>query len=125
MIKLKSECIIFLILLFIVQVFTGCSTAPVIGGQVDNDRLVDGVYEGSYKHGPNHARVEVTVKYRKIIGVSIIEHKAWKGKKAEEPILKRIMEKQSTAVDAVSGATNSSNVIMNAVHLALEKAYKK
>ena len=125
MIKLKSECIFFIILLLIVHVFTGCSTAPVIGGQFDNDRLVDGLYEGSYKHGANYARVEVTIKYRKIIGASIIEHKAWKGKKAEEPILKRIVEKQSTAVDAVSGATNSSNVIMNAVHLALQKAHKE
>jgi uncharacterized protein with FMN-binding domain len=31
------------------------------------------------------------------------------------------MEAQSTKVDAVSGATNSSRVIMNAVQAALEK----
>ena len=125
MIRLKREYSLLFVLSFIVLVFTGCSVAPVIGGPIDNDRLVDGVYEGIYKHGANFARVEVTVKYRKIIGASIIEHKAWKGKKAERPILKRIVEKQSTVVDAVSGATNSSNVIMNAAHLALLKAYEK
>ncbi|GAK56987.1 hypothetical protein U27_03951 [Candidatus Vecturithrix granuli] len=41
-----------------------------------------------------------------------------------EPIIpQRIIENQSTAVDSVTGATNSSTVIMNAVQNALEKAY--
>ena len=46
-----------------------------------------------------------------------------RGKKAELIIPGRIIEKQSTDVDAVSGATNSSHVIMNAVQKAIEKAY--
>ena len=49
---------------------------------------------------------------------------AWKGSKAESPIIKRIIENQSTDVDAVSGATNSSRVIMNAGQRAIEKASK-
>ncbi len=40
------------------------------------------------------------------------------------PILERIIETQSTRVDVVSGATNSSRVIMNAVQKAIEKAYQ-
>jgi len=85
---------------------------------------VDGVYEGSYRGGPNKALVKVTIKDNTIVNIEIAEHKALKGKKAELPILKRIIENQSTDVDAVSGATNSSRVIMNAVQKAIEKAYQ-
>jgi uncharacterized protein with FMN-binding domain len=38
--------------------------------------------------------------------------------------VERIIAQQSTRVDAVSGATNSSRVIMNAVQRAIEKAYQ-
>ena len=51
-----------------------------------------------------------------------MKHDCLNGKKAEPVIPQRIIEQQSTRMDAVSGATNSSNVIMNAVHKAVEKA---
>ncbi|MBE9570731.1 MAG: FMN-binding protein, partial [Proteobacteria bacterium] len=44
--------------------------------------------------------------------------------KVTEVIPGRIVSEQSTVVDAVTGATNSSRVIMNAVQRAVEKAYK-
>ena len=55
--------------------------------------------------------------------LKVVEHTARKGIKAEPIIPERIIENQSTNVDAVSGATNSSYVIMNAVQKAVEKAY--
>ena len=103
---------------------TGCAQTPVIGAPVDHSRLADGIYEGSYRGGPNKALVKVTIKDNKITNIEIIEHQAWEGKKAEAPIVERIIASQSTKVDAVSGATNSSRVIMNAVQNAIEKAYK-
>jgi uncharacterized protein with FMN-binding domain len=84
---------------------------------------VDGTYEGSYREGPNSALVKVTIQSNRIIGIEIVEHQAWRGKQAESTVLNRILEAHSTDVDAVSGATNSSRVIMNAVHRAVEKAY--
>ena len=102
----------------------GCSHTPVIGAPVKLKKINDGVYKGSYRGGPNKASVNVTIKDNKIINIEIAEHQAWRGKKAELPILERIIETQSTRVDAVSGATNSSRVIMNAVQKAIEKAYQ-
>ena len=102
----------------------GCAQTPVIGAPVDHTKLADGIYEGSYRGGPNKALVKVTIKDNEIVNIEIIEHKAWKGKKAEVPIVERIIAGQSTKVDAVSGATNSSRVIMNAVQNAIEKAYQ-
>lgn len=97
---------------------------PIIGGPVEAKKLVDGVYEGQYKGGLNEAVVNVTINNQKIDKIEIVKHNAWKGKKAEPIIPQRIINQQSTAVDAVTGATNSSKVIMNAVQNAIEKAYK-
>ena len=102
----------------------GCAETPITGSPLVHDRLRDGTYQGSYRGGPNKALVKVIVKDQKIVHITIIEHQAWRGKKAEVPIVERIIRTQSTKVDAVSGATNSSRVIMNAVQNALEKAYQ-
>lgn len=116
--------VIIILLTTIAICCSGCTATPLIGGSVNHNRLMDGVYEGSYKGGPNKALVKVTIKDNTIVHIQIVKHWALKGKKAELPILKRIIERQSTKVDAVSGATNSSRVIMNAVQRAIEKAYE-
>ena len=112
-------------LMLIGTMMFGCAHTPVIGAPVKHEKINDGVYEGSYRGGLNKASVRVTIKNKTIFNIEIAEHQAWKGKKAELPILERIIEKQSTRVDVVSGATNSSHVIMNAVQKAIEKAYQK
>jgi uncharacterized protein with FMN-binding domain len=106
------------------MLLAGCQTAPMLGAPVDSARLTDGTYEGSYRGGPNKAVVKVTIKDHAIADIEVLENQAWRGKKAEKPIVQRIIAQQSTRVDAVSGATNSSNVIMNAVQNAIEKAYR-
>lgn len=124
MLKLKNILSkLFPIIVFISSLFLACSTTPRIGHVIQQDKLIDGIYEGSFKGGPNYAEVKVTIKNQKIVNIEIIKHNAWKGKKAEPIIPKRIIKKQSTNVDAVTGATNSSHVIMNAVQKAIEKAY--
>lgn len=104
---------------------SGCAATPIIGGPVSHKKLMDGTYEGSYKGGPNKALVKVTIKDNRIVHIQILEHWALKGKKAELIVVRNIIEQQSTGVDAVSGATNSSRVIMNAVQRAIEKAYNE
>jgi len=106
------------------MLFFSCTPTSVIGGPVDPAKLADGTYQGSDRGGPNKAIVEVTIKDNAIVNIKIIQHQAWRGKKAEETIVERIIAHQSTRVDAVSGATNSSRVIMNAVQRAIEKAYQ-
>ena len=106
-------------------IFHGCTMAPIRGAEIEQGRLIDGVYEGSYRHGPNSAVVEVTVSQGKIVDIELVKHFAsWKGDKVNDLIPQRIIAEQSTDVDSVSGATNSSRVIMNAVQNALEKAYR-
>ena len=109
--------------LLIGAMLLGCAQTPVIGAPVDHARLKDGTYEGSYRGGPNKASVQVTIRNSNIVKIDIIDHQAWRGDIAEETVIARIIASQSTRVDAVSGATNSSRVIMNAVQNAIEKAY--
>ena len=107
------------------MVCSGCTAAPIIGAPLNREKLVDGAYEGTYEGWPNKALVKVTIEDKTVVNIQILEHRALKGEKAELVIPRRIIEDQSTAVDAVSGATNSSRVIMNAVQRAVEKAYQK
>ncbi len=105
---------------------SGCGKSVVTGGPVVSERLKDGTYEGSASSWPNSVTVKVTIADGKIAKIEFLSHySSWIGKKAEGPIPQRIIEKQSTNVDAVTGATNSSRVIMNAVQDAVEKAYQK
>jgi uncharacterized protein with FMN-binding domain len=110
--------------LLIGTLLLGCAQTQVTGGPVAHAKLKDGTYEGSYRGGPNKASVQVTVKDNSIVNIEILQHLAWRGGIAEATIAERIIASQSTKVDAVSGATNSSRVIMNAVQNAVEKAYR-
>ena len=123
----RAYTVVFLLMWFtaVGPSFGGDDKTPILRGPVDQEKLIDGVYEGSYRAGPNKALVKVTVEGKKVVKIEIVKHRAWKGKKAESIIPGRIIESQSTKVDAVTGATNSSRVIMNAVQKAIEKAYQR
>ena len=121
--KKTTPFIIILYIILQILMLTGCKYAVVTGGPVDHARLNDGVYEGISSNGPNSAHVRVSVSNQKIGKVELLSHDAWKGHKADQIIPERIVDKQSTDVDAVSGATNSSNVIMNAAEQAIQKSY--
>lgn len=90
---------------------------------IDMSKLKDGVYEGHSELGPVIVNVKVTVEKGKIIGVEILEHQNGLGQAAN--VIVEDMVKQNTYdVDAVTGATVSSEVIMNAVNNALQKGLK-
>ena len=122
--KIKHYCLAGSLVFSFLLSSTGCKITPKIGSDISVGTLVDGTYEGEASGGPNSAHVRIKIENHLITSINIISHDAWKGKKAESPIVERILNNQSTNVDAVTGATNSSNVIMNAVQNAVEKAYK-
>ncbi|MFZ0726919.1 MAG: FMN-binding protein [Desulfobacterales bacterium] len=103
----------------------GCAFTPTPDrGQFKPDSIHDGVYEGSASNGPVKAVVQVAIENGRIDRIDILKHRTMLGGPAEEIIPAKIIEKQSTSVDAVSGATMSSDAIMNAVQLAIEGAAK-
>ena len=86
--------------------------------EIDLSRVDDGVYEGQCDTGVVRARVQVTVRDHRLESIELLEHENGRGTPAEA-ILDQMVRSQTTAVDAVSGATCSSKVIRKAVENAL------
>ena len=102
-------------------------TAEKLGKVDDNVKYKDGSFTGSAKGFGGTITVKVVIKDGKIKSIKILsaagETKAYLDKASV--LTGRIIKKQSTNVDAVSGATYSSNGIIKAVRNALKKAVKK
>jgi len=114
------------LLVLIVGLIAACAIAPLRNEPMDITRIPDGVYTGSASSWPNKAVVRVIVREGRMTDITLVRHWAsWIGRKAEPVIPLRIIEKQSANVDAVTGATNSSRVIMHAVFNALEQGVRK
>ena len=86
--------------------------------EIDLSKVEDGVYEGQCDTGIVRARVQVTVRDHRLESIELLEHKNGRGTPAEA-ILDQMAQDQTTAVDAVSGATCSGKVIRKAVENAI------
>ena len=109
-------------LLLVLSLIIGCAAAKIVGGPILKNSLKDGIYDGKAKVGPVKVLARVTIQNQRITNISLLEHRTWKGGAAENIIPHKIIDEQSTKVDAVSGATVSSTAIMNAVHDAIQLA---
>ena len=85
---------------------------------IDLSEVEDGVYTGSYTCFPVSAEVEVKVRSHSVTDIALIKHNHGQGN-AAETIPGTVIEAQSLKVDAVSGATYSSKVILKAIENAL------
>ena len=90
----------------------------------DDTALTDGVYEGKAYGYDGAVKATVTIKDGKItdISCSSAESDLWYFDKCKDKVVSEILEAQNTDVDAVSGATYSSNGIKKAVLDALKQA---
>lgn len=86
---------------------------------IDTSALPDGVYAGSYSEFPVSAEVKVKLKGGAIEDITLVKHVSGKGQ-AAEAIPGMVIDAQSLDVDAISGATYSSKVILLAIKDALE-----
>lgn len=86
--------------------------------------LTDGVYEASAYGYDGAIKVTVTIEGGKITNLSSssAESDLWYFEKCKDKVVSEILEAQNTDVDAVSGATYSSNGIKKAVQKALQEA---
>lgn len=87
-------------------------------GQISLDEIPDGNYFGSFSTFPVVAEVEVVVRNHEIVEIIILKHTHGRGSDAEV-VPDRVVSSQSLKVDAVSGATFSSLVILKAIEDAL------
>ena len=113
---------LFAFLSIVSMILFSCSSAVLTGGKVTQKTLKDGVYQGEFGGFYNKAVVKVTIQNNKITHIDVLKSTGLKGGKILPVLPERIIEQQSTKVDAVTGATHSSNVLMNAVENAIRKA---
>jgi uncharacterized protein with FMN-binding domain len=101
------------------------SMASRIGAErierVDLSRIPDGAYEGRFDEFLVGIHLTVQVADHRITAVEVLSQKSGKGYEALETI-DRVIAAQSLDVDAVSGATGSSKVILIAIQQALGSA---
>lgn len=99
------------------------STSTEIAAVQDASAYKDGTYYGTGKGFAGTIKVKVDIAGGKIASISIVSTKDGDSYvKSASSLLDTIVEKQSTNVDTVSGATFSSRGIISAVRSALSQA---
>ena len=88
---------------------------------VDLDTASDGEYVGVCQNKILFAVVKVKIQDNKITDVEVIEHKESYMEQARQ-IAERVCDEQSLNVDAISGATLTSDTVKKAIENALEDA---
>ena len=92
--------------------------AKIENEDIDMETVEDGIFEGHSELAPVKVDVKVLVKNHKLIKVELLRHECGLGHPADV-IVDKMVEQNTWDVDAVSGATVSSEIIKNAVNKAL------
>lgn len=105
----------------------GTGSAKKLAKAKESGTYKDGTFIGTGKGFRGTVKVAVTIKNNKIKKIKILSKKDDNAyfNRAKSGVISRIIKKQSTNVDTVSGATYSSNGIISAVRNALKKASVK
>ncbi len=111
-----------MLILIVISIGCGPKPRPAGLGPVPPSGLKDGVYRAEAESFPGWAEVEIAIENGRLANVTILRERVGLGGEAGKVIPSRVIEKQSTDVDAVSGATGSSYIIMEAVQSAMDQA---
>ena len=104
------------------------NTKPSEGNETEqpaeNEIYKDGTYEGLGEGHNGPIKVKVTVAGEKITAIEVLEQVETEViyKAAEQPVIQAMIEANSVTVDTITGATKSSEGIMEAVQDALKAA---
>lgn len=118
---MKKVISILLIALMLVGMLSGCTNSASVAKE---GLLKDGTYVGTGKGNNGDIKVEMKVEGGKIAAVTVLEHTETPGisDSALKSIPQAIVDGQTIAIDAVSGATNVSKGIIEAVRNCIEQA---
>lgn len=89
--------------------------------EVNLTKVSDGSYIGSYKAGRWTNELSVNVKDHKITGIKLLKDVVFTKPGQADPIFTNVIEKQSTKVDVISGASVTSKAYLKSIENALSK----
>lgn len=93
---------------------------PLTIGTVDLTTVADGEYIGFCQNKILFAIVKVDIKDHEITGIEVLKHKPSYMERAKQ-IAGEVLMGQSLEVDAISGATLTSDTVLKAIENALQK----
>ncbi len=111
----------------IFTLFTAAILASALLIGCSSGKYKNGTYEGVGRGASSDIKVSVEVASGKIKNIKLLEQKETKTlvEGVEQNMIPEIIKKQGTdGVEAISGATNSSKGVLDAVNKALEQAKK-
>ncbi len=128
--KQKRYVILFLVCLLLSAVFSGCSKKEPenkqvdVGGNVEQALYKAGTYTGSAEGKEGQIQVEVTFSDTEMTEIKVVSQSETEGlgDEAIESIRAKVLEGQTLDVDAISGATLSSDGILAAIEDAVKQA---
>lgn len=112
---------LYLILCGLMILFSCQDYEEIVIEEVALNSVKDGSYIGECNETLVKVRVKVDIRNHKIENIEILQHQCGKGKKANK-IVQDVMKQQSLQVDAISGATYSSKVLLKAIERALTES---
>jgi len=112
------------VMLIAILVVSGCSKSTNTGSSSGDAAYKAGTYTATAQGNNGEIKVEVVFTEDKIESITVVEHQETPGlgDAAMDKLSSEIVEKQSTDVDVVAGATNSSNALINAVKDCINQA---
>lgn len=123
--KLMKMCLAIVLVITLAACNNSTSTTGTTSTTNASSKVyTPGNYTGIGSGNNGDIKVEVELSEKDIVSVKVVEHKESAGicEPAVEKIPLKIVEEQSLNIDAVSGATNSSKGILDAVANAIEQA---
>lgn len=88
---------------------------------VNLSAINDGTYSGKYNYGRWSNQINVTVRDHKITNIDIIKDVIFPKDNVAKQLFDNVMGKQSTQVDAISGATITCKAYLKSIENALNK----
>ncbi|MGH4137856.1 FMN-binding protein [Clostridium sp.] len=97
------------------------SSKNMIINSVDASQLKDGVYKGKYNGGRWSNEVNVTLKDKKITQIAIVKSVVFEKTEVSRELINKVIKKQDTNVDVISGATVTGKAYLKSIENALSK----
>lgn len=88
---------------------------------INISQLKDGVYKGKYNGGRWSNEVNVTLKNKKTAQIAIVKRVVFEKTEVSRELINKVIKKQDTNVDVISGATVTSKAYLKSIENALSK----
>ena len=124
-IKIVAGIIILAVLVisgFVIFLTRGLNSGKALAiGHVKASEIKDGVYEGKYDGGRWSNTVNVTVESGRIAKIDVVKSVQFENAATTKELFGKVIEKQDTDVDTVTGATVTCKAYLKSVENALSK----